>query len=357
MAGFALLASGVLSACESQLTDVTELVGPRSFDFTVGVAALGLPSGTATTATGRVTLSLSGLRGLTSGQYQFWILRRDSLNQDVATQAFGAVKEFRIRVDTLPDGSPILNPITGDTIYVADSTTISDIRVPGYSGSDDALVTSVRVILDSTADLSSPATAHAVFVTLESSAASTPGPAQFLWRRIGVGGSGAMLFGNFGGSDAVNVQSPRDYVFGARGSGLGGARGPEMSVDFRELARPPIGFFYRGYVVNTVGDGVVVDTLRSAWSLESTVSRVSLYDADVDATLPGLAGNEIRDAQVRNCASGSAQNNCQNSMALPADSTFKGLATFQLKVEPKGGAGPIRNRSVSLAGVVPTEVR
>jgi hypothetical protein len=130
-----------------------------------------------------------------------------------------------------------------------------------------------------------------------------------------------------------------------------------MSVDFRELARPPIGFFYRGYVVNTVGDGVVVDTLRSAWSLESTVSRVSLYDADVDATLPGLAGNEIRDAQVRNCASGSAQNNCQNSMALPADSTFKGLATFQLKVEPKGGAGPIRNRSVSLAGVVPTEVR
>jgi len=148
-------------------------------------------------------------------------------------------------------------------------------------------------------------------------------------------------------------------VFPARGSGVGGARGPEVSVDLRELSRPPIGFFYRGYVVNAVGDGTMVDTLRSAWSREPSVSRVSLYDADVDAALPGIAGLDIRSAQVRNCASGSGVNNCQNTMTLPAvaDSTFRGLANFQLKLEPKGGVAPIRNRSVSLAGTLPTPVK
>lgn len=358
-AGYAILASCVFGACETKLTEMTDVVGPRAFDFAVGPAAAGLPSGTATVATGKVTLSLSGLRALAGGQYQFWVLKRDSLNRDVTTQVFGTIKELRRRVDTLPDGTPNLNPITGDTIYVADSTTISAIRVAGYTGSDDALVTSARVTLDSTADGSSPATQHAVFVTLETAPATSPGAAQFLWRRIGVGGSGAMLFGNFGGSDVINLQSPRDYVFAARGAGLGGARGAELSVDFREMARPPIGFFYRGYVVNAAGNGTVVDTLRSAWSRESTISRVSLYDADVNGVLPGVEGGDIRAAQVRNCASGSGVNNCQNTMALPAvaDSTFRGLASFQLKLEPKGGVAPIRNRSVSLAGLLPAEVK
>jgi hypothetical protein len=166
-----------------------------------------------------------------------------------------------------------------------------------------------------------------------------------------------MLFGNFGGSDVIATQSPRDYVFGPRGAGAGGARGPELSVDFRELARPPVGFVYRGYVVNTLGDGVLVDELRSAWSTDSTVSRVSLSDADVNDALPGVVGGEIRAAQVRNCASASATVNCQNSMDLPVDSTFAGYANFQLKLEPKDGVAPIRNKSVSLAGALPSKVQ
>jgi len=354
---FVLLAGSVLAACESDLTELTEAVGPIAFNFAVGPAAAGLPSGTAAVGGASVTLSLSGLRALGAGQYQFWVLGRDANNLDVVVQGFGPITEFYRRVDTLPDGTPNLNPITGDTIYVTDSTTISATRVAGYTGSDNPFVTSARVTVDSTADGSNPATYHAVFVTLETSAATVAGAARFLWRRIGVGGAGALSFGNFGGSDVVNVVSPRDYVYGPRGSGLGGARGPELSVDLAELARPPIGFFYTGWVVNKLGDGVLVDTLRSEWRPEGQLSRVSLYDADVSDLLPAVQGGEIRSGQVRNCASGSAQTNCQNTMALPAEDTFIGFENFQLKLEPKGGVAPIRNRSVSLSGTLPEKVK
>jgi hypothetical protein len=353
----AVLASTAVLACETTLTEITDQVGPASFDFNFGPAAANLPSGTVAVGASSVTLTVSGLRAVAAGQYQFWVLNRDpTTNLDVPTQAFGTIKAFSLRVDTLPDGSANVNPITGDTIFVGDSTDVSTIRAAGYVGSDDALVTSVRVVLDSTADGSNPATQHAVFVTLETAAADTPGAARFLWRRISVGGAGAMLFGNFGGSDQVNLQSPRDYVFGARGAGTGGARGPEVSVDLRELARPPVGFFYRAYVVDNAGNGVVVDTLRSAWSRDPSVSRVSLFDADVNATLPEVTGGEIRTAQVRNCASGSGVNNCPNTMALPAEDTFVGYETVQLKLEPKGGVAPSRKKSVTHTGSLPPEV-
>jgi hypothetical protein len=355
---FVLLAGSLLAACESDLTELTEAVGPIAFNFSVGPNASGLPSGTATLVGGNsVRLSLSSLRALASGQYQFWLLGRDAQNLDVVVQGFGPITEFYLRVDTLPDGSPNLNPVTGDTLFVTDSTTISATRAAGYAGSDSPFVTSARVTVDSAADGSNPATYHAVFVTKESSVATEPGAARFLWRRIGVGGNGALSFGNFGGSDVINIVSPRDYVFGPRGAGLGGARGPELSVDLNELARPPIGFFYTGWVANKIGDGVLVDTLRSTWNPETARSRVSLFDADVSDLLPGVLGIEVRNAQVRNCASGSAQNNCQNSMQLPAEDTFVGYENFQFKLEPKGGVNPIRNRSVSLSGTLPEKVK
>jgi hypothetical protein len=360
MALLAVLVSSAFLACQTSLTEVTEEVGPFSYDFSVGPAAAGLPSGTVSMGTSSITLTLKELPALSTGEYEFWVVGRDSVNLDVPVQLMsGRTVEYYQRVDTLADGSPNLDPITGDTIRVGDSTVVSDASAytAGYAGSDDPRITSVKVILDSTADGSDPTTYHAVVVTLEDGPATSPGSAQFLWRRIGVGGAGAMLFGNYGGSDVINLQSPNDYVFGARGAGLGGARGPEVSVDFTELARPPVGFYYAGYIVDAVGNGVLVDTLRSGWSRDSTVSRVNLYMADVNGLLPDVVGGDIRHAQVRNCAAGSAQTGCQNSLDLPVDSTFAGYEHFQLKVEPKGGVSTIWNKSVTHSGELPKPVK
>lgn len=361
MALAAVLISGAFLACQTTLTEVTEAVGPSIFNFDVGANATGLPSGSVAMGAGSITATVRGLRGLATGQYEFWAIGRNAAGLDVPVQLMTyKITENFTRVDTLADGSANIDPVTGDTIFVGDSRVINDttIYITGYAGSDDPFVTSVNVVLDSTADGSDPTTYLDVVVSLEGTpGATSPGPARFLWRRITAGGGGNMLFGNYGGSDPINVRSPNDYVFSGAGTGLGGARGSEVSVDINELARPPVGFYYAGYIVDADGNGVLVDTLRSGWSRDSTVSRVSLYVADVNGLLPEIVGNHIRRAQVRNCAAGSAQTNCLNTMALPVDGTFAGYAGFQLKLEPKGGVAFTRGMSITQTGDLPKPVK
>jgi hypothetical protein len=310
--------------------------------------------------TRKVTLTLSNLPALSGGaQYQFWAMGRDAQNLDVVVPAYGSLVEFFSRVDTMPNGDTILGP-TGDPVLTTDSTVLSLAQLNQYVGSPDSATSWLRVDIDSTGDGGVPVTYHAVFVTREDAPATSPGPVRFLWRRLGLAATNvtaSMLFGNFGGSDLVNVQSPADYVYTPVGAGTGGARGPELSVDFREIPRPPVGFFYRGVILDGNGGNIVVDTLRSAWSLDASISRVSLFDADVNPLLPGLASTSIRTSQVRNCASGSAVNNCQNTLALPATNTFVGMAKFQLKLEPKGNTATVSNALVSHAGDLPDEVK
>jgi hypothetical protein len=431
-AGYALLASSVFAACESKLTEITDMVGPRVFDFSVGPAALGLPGGHADrdlvrtlvqshrvyrSATGAVlfdtvfarpsgrtqdttatdsaaVVMVAALRALGGGAvYQVWAQGPGGTFSPV----FGRVTEYTHYFTGL-------DPITGDSLFARDSADVALTGGGTYVGSDDPLVDSVafRIIPSDPANTVNPFNNNAVnalFVTIESGPATTPSNVRFLWRRVGIAtggattadailradtviqstnplgppepdtlvvtrwarrvltGTGALTVGNYGGLDVLLAASPNDYVFGPRGSGIGGARGAELSVDLREVARPPIGFFYRGYLVNAFGSGEVVDTLRSAWDRDTTISRVSLYNADVDPTLPGISGMEIRAAQVRNCAASSGVNNCQNAMNLPATDTFRGLAQFQLKLEPKAGVAPGPKKSVSLAGEVPSEVK
>ncbi len=431
MALFAVLVSGAFLACQSSLTEVTEAVGPRSFDFAVGPAGSVLPGGAAyrelvrtlvqrhqvtyegvlvtsdpvvllasthtqdTTATDSATTVMVGsLRHLSgNGVYQVWAQAPDGTISPVV----GRVTEYTHVFDQL-------DPITGDSVFVADSSDVAASGGGTYAGSDDPLVDSVafRIIPADPGNTVNPfvnTQVNAVLVTIESAQATTPSNVRFAWRRLGIAtggstssdavlradtvllatftvgsvrtdsievtryarrrltGTGALTFGNYGGLDIVNAASPNDYIFAPRGAGLAGARGPEMSVDMEELARPPVGFYYAGYIVDADGKGVLVDTLRSAWSADPTVSRVSMYDADVNDLLPDIVAGEIRHSQIRNCAAGSGQNSCQNTMALPADNTFTGYVNFQLKLEPKGGVALGPNKSVTHLGPLPKAVK
>jgi hypothetical protein len=434
VAGFVLLAGCAVAACQTALTDVSELVGPRAFDFSVGPSALVLPSGAAnreivrtlvvrhqlsydtlgllvdsikplpstntedtTAVDSAAVVMVRGLRALAGGRvYQAWAQAPDGSISAV----YGNVVEY----SHYYTGQN--NPITGDSIFAPDSAGHGVGGQGSYTGSDDPTVDSVafRLVPSDGANTVNPfdvAAVNALFVSVEAGPATAPSAAQFLWRRVGIAtggtannatvtvdtvfvstnplgssdptpdtidvvrrarstlvGTGTLTFGNYGGLDASAVNSTADYVFSPKGAGLGGARGPELSVDFREMLRPPVGFYYVGYVVDHFGNGVLVDTLRSAWNKDDpTISRVSLFDADVDETLPGVEGTDIRYAQVRNCASGSAQNNCQNSMNLPATDTFQGMEAFQLKLEPKNGVAAGPKKSVVLAGPIPVEVK
>lgn len=320
-----------------------------------------------------VTITANNLRAVGgTKQYQFWVRGDTVTKTDVAKMAYGRVIELFNEILLDVNGDPVLDSITGEPILVGDSRVVSDVPVNFYRGTDDTTVTAVRLLVDSVADGTAVVDAYAVVISLEDAPATEPGPAQFLWKRTGLSQTGAapaaesMFFGTYGGSDYITanlagVASPLDYVFPSVGSGLGGVRGNELSVDFTSLGRPPIGFFYRGFLVAADGSSLMVDTLRSAWDPDATVSRVNLHDADVNNLLPGVLGREIRKGQVRNCVSGSGVLNCQNSLtptpAAGSEQPFANYPIFQLMLDPKGSDVSARWRSATAIGALPENAR
>jgi hypothetical protein len=166
-------------------------------------------------------------------------------------------------------------------------------------------------------------------------------------------GTGDLAFGTYGGTDQVNPLSVNDYLYApAAGSGRAGIRGPEISVDFDNLGRPPVGFYYAGYLVDTLGARTLVDTLRSGYSSVTSQSRVNLVDADVNDLLPGLSQEGIRSSQVRNCAASAGVPGCANALTLPPTAPFGAFGQVVLLLLPKAAAGGQGPGQVQV-GVIP----
>ena len=314
--------------CDDDRTSTLTPIGDIAIGASVGPAPFRLPS--ATVAVGAsATVTAANLRAVTGAGYHFWYVSRDAVTAaDVYTPVFGSVVEF-FRRDSLSagtSGTPVPDPITGDPITVIDSNVVADstTRTGTYAGTNAAAVYAVRLLLDSAADVgtTTPLTGrNAVVVSLGS---GTTSDAMFLFRRTGVAGvgAGAMSFGNFGGADLIAAANPADYVFAAGGT-------------------------------DTAGTSVLIDTLRSAYNTVTSQSRVSLFDADVNGLLPGIAVTAITNSQVRNCAAGVT--NCANTLSLPATSTFAGQASFILTLNPKGSAAAL-GETVVLVAAIPDRV-
>jgi len=326
-------------ACDDDRTSVLTPVGEISIGTPVGSAPLQVPTGTVSTAT--LTVTASWLRAVTGASYRTWYVSRDPVsNVDVYTPAFGTIIE-RFRRDSLSGGTtgtPVPDPITGETIRVVDTIDVSlGVRTGTYAGSDNPDVFEAIMGIDSAADVGTTTPAagrNAVVVSLGDGSGSD---GMVLFRRTGVAGNGAMTFGIFGGTDVISAANPADYVFGTGGgTGTGNFRGAEVSVDFRELRRPPTGYFYRGFLVDADGAATLVDTLRSAYNALASISRVSLFDADVNGQLPGIAVTSITLSQVRDADFGS----------------FAGQKQFILTLDPKG-AGAAFGGTVILLGDIP----
>jgi hypothetical protein len=286
-----------------------------------------------------VTLSLRGLRALSGAVYQAWSI--DST--EAAVPAFGIVIEFST------DGT---GAVVVDTLATSSTT---------YAGSETADSARIRISNTDPANTVNHHRRHAVFVSIEAAQATSPSAARFLWRRhrVGTSGaatSGALAFGNFGGTDVVNLLSAKDYVYAPVGLGRAGMRGPEFSADLTNVARPPTGFYYAGYLIDTTGASVLVDTLRSGYTPVADQSRVSLFDADVNGLLPSIVGAGILRSQVRNCSTGSSTANCANSLPLTGERPFMAQAGFALALQPKAG-GADMGPGVVLTGTVPEVVR
>jgi hypothetical protein len=351
-----LVVAVAATACDEGRTSVVEPYGDIAIGAAVGPAAANLPGGTVTVASNVATLRLANLRNGSLG-YHFWYVARDVAGVDVYTLAYGRILEFYMR-DSLTNGDtgdPVVDLFTGRVIQVRDTNVVSDVRTNRYPGTDQLSVFEVQVVLDSAADVGTTTPALGRNAVVVSVGSGTTADGMILFRRTGVAGNGALLLGRFGGTDIVSATNPTDYVFTVGGTGTVAFRGPEVAATLRELRRPPQGFFYRGYLVDTAGTATEVDTLRSAYSAIGAQSRVSMFDADVNALLPGIAVTAITHSTLRNCAAGAAIPGCGNSIDLPSDRLFGGQELFIVTLDPKGAANTL-GKTVILSAAIPDRV-
>jgi hypothetical protein len=334
--------------------------------------------------------------------YQVWGRTTSGTGADVYTPLFGRLTEYRLRVVCVSGATTCAAASSDTTFDIAsglpilkiDSTVVAAAGQGTYVGSDSVrqLTVGARFTL-STADAANtvnPAAQEDIIVTIEPAGkATTPSNFKILWRRIGVNnGAGLnrdngqifttpvpMTFGNYGGRDQFNLVSPNDYRYVSTGVGAATARpdsinGTELVINFTNLPRPPLGYYYRVVTQDSVSSAlggsneVLVDTLRSSYSAVASLNRVSLLNADADDFLPGVTSAtqqnafsplnmEIKTASVRNCVAGSTALGCPNSLGLPAKKAFGAISRVVLLLEPKLSSGAVLGRGAVLSGDVP----
>jgi hypothetical protein len=345
-------------------------VGALGFNFGLQASANGVPGGSASinNAGNQVTLSLTGLRALQGGAvYQLWGYNLNANGTDNWLPIGGALTENRlVAVCASGAGCPAhdtTRDATDHPLYNTVGTVIGVTPVTSYGGSDSTRepVTGISWVLSvANGTPANPANSyHAIVLSIESAAgATTPSNTRFMWRRVQFGGGGSMSFGNFGGYDAVNTVSPRDYAFAPSGNGAATIRGDEIVANINNLSRPPIGFYYRAVLQDSVGNEVFVDTLRSAYSAQAALNRISLADADFNTELPTVSRTEIKAASIRNCITGSTEIGCPSNMALDPTAKFGPISQLLLTIEAKRASsnlmpGLLVGHGVVLAGLVP----
>lgn len=145
-----------------------------------------------------------------------------------------------------------------------------------------------------------------LFLSLETEPAEQPSEARPVWGQFieqhgdpeqlsdHVFTSGPVRFGTFMMDPAL------DRIFVPGGAGEVDYYGGMLRVVLRNLARPPKGFYYKGWLAETEGAKTLpIGPLTAA----PPDTHLSLYQADVDTTLPGVT----TDLVVRAALSGSEE--------------------------------------------------
>lgn len=266
-----------------------------------------LPGATAAPDTIRVTAN--NLVPLTGATYQMWLAQTGTAN---AAKVTGRV----IRLN----GATVVDTLSG----------VSEFNVT-------ASMTGARVEFDFATFTTTPW--DAAVLAVGASGAGTLPAAQPLWTTMVTqkvpGGaipslSSNLTFGSFnGGTGAV--------PFAAAGSGTGGVFGLEVREDIKRLRRPPVGYLYEAWLLNSSDPTVQLPlgTLREPYPDQNTL----LTDADVMTTLP-LSGAELtRAAALYIAGDYGAYCEIASISGTPPDTTISAKYNqLQVRLRPKSSA-------------------
>jgi len=288
-----------------------------------------------------------------SNVWQAWLVNRDESPITVAPATANYQRVAIVRE---------LDLITGEVISETDSILETVAATSTFTGQFTDVVDAVDqeikhrlVITDATVGGGSgPGFFTDVLFTQESGAATTPSSNTGIWFQYtdqngtptnyydDVSTGGPVLFGHYLVDDPASSETftSADWL-GSRG--LGGVRENEVSVEITNLPLPPIGFYYEGWLVGPDGNAVSLGPIKGL-----APDTVSLYDADIDQTLPSVTATGIRFASVSAILEEGA------IVSQEGDQYIINLSSFYLTLEPKLG-GTVKNIANLEVGTLPTE--
>lgn len=240
-------------------------------------------------------LTFNNLEPLTTGAYQVFLLRQGTDSAQVVT-----ARVIRLKGSTAVDttnGATGFNTVAG----VSTGATVVIDMAPYASINWNAATLAIGSSSgNTTLPTSQPIWTTSVF-KFAGQTAST---------------SGNLVFGSFN-------KGTGPVVFGAAGSGTGGVFGTELREDVVRLARPPLGYMYEAWLINS---GDATKTYNLGPILTPYPDLQPLTDADTRQTEP-LAGPEITEAAIRAVA--------------PAATFYCDYNRIQIRLAPKANAGTL----------------
>lgn len=264
-----------------------------------------LPGGQGNADTIRVTAN--NLVPLTGATYQLWLAQSGTAN---AAKVTGRVVRL--------NGATVVDTLNG----------VSEFNLT-------TAITGARVEFDFAPLSANPW--NAAVLAVGASGASTLPASQPLWTKIAPqkvpGGAVPTLSSNltFGSFNAGTGTA----IYGANGTGTGGLYGTELREAVLRLPRPPIGYMYQAWLINSAssaifGIGSLIGPQRTNYT--------SLTDADIMTTDP-LSGAEITESGFRYVA--------------PAASFYCTYDRVQVRLAPKSGNPASLPPTVILSGSNP----
>jgi hypothetical protein len=282
-----------------------------------------LPGSTSSVDSVKATFNL--LKPLSSGAYQVWVTNTAGTNSGRLTGR--VVRLYNgVAKDTVPNASEF-NLLAGQ----------NGARFEGALGA-----------------LGAQTWNRLVLVVQPTSGATTISaqPSEPLWGKITnpkPSGAAAVLAGtlSFGSFDNGAADST---VFAAGGSGTGGFFGTQLVQTLSRLSRPPLGYQYEAWLLNSTDTSV---HLNAGTLLGPAPDYVSLKDADI-MTTPPLSGVEITQATfATDPGSYGAWCKIGTIAGTPPDTSINPIYDLlQIRLGPKGGNPAILSPTVALSATL-----
>lgn len=294
--------------------------------------------------------------------WQAWLVNRDESPITIAAATATYQRVAIVRE---------LDPVTGEVLSETDSVLETVQSVSAFNGQLEADIAGTPqeikhrlIVTDATTGGGTDAPGFFTDLVLSQESgpgATTPSVSSALWfQYTDQGGTPSDFFDDvsaggslsFGHIDVNDPTSTRIFSAGefAQSSGLGGVLDvggefQEISVDLRNLPLPPQGYYYEGWLMNSATGATI--SMGPITTLPP--DTVSLFDADVDQTIPGVTGTGIRFANAR--LAFSDPNAIISGTGTDAAAV---LTSFFLTLEPKLG-GVSKNVADLEAGSLPVE--